>query len=152
MTLDEISFGISIGDRYDAISYSGPRVAVFSDDELREIEGGYNFRQDIDSLVPVLATKSTGYSYVPVSLLEKAAVAIDNALAKSGRVLVHCVAGMERSPLTVVYWLKTRKGFTWDEAYRHVKDRHFDTIDSTDWIRKPERKALGATYVPTCFD
>lgn len=35
--------------------------------------------------------------------------------------LVHCLGGMERSPLAIVYWLRKCHNFTYNSAYEHVQ-------------------------------
>ena len=49
--------------------------------------------------------------------LEIACDIIDNAYSNGYNILVHCQMGVERSPLTVAYWLATRYSLSLDEAY-----------------------------------
>lgn len=48
--------------------------------------------------------------------------------------LVHCMAGVERSPLTVVWYLMFAQGLTMDEAYAFVKARRPQVEDRRDWL------------------
>jgi len=53
-------------------------------------------------------------------------------------VLVHCWQGLERSPLTLVYWLMTRQDMTVAQAYAHVKQRRA-VYDRRAWLRQRDR-------------
>jgi hypothetical protein len=64
--------------------------------------------------------------------------AIDESIRK-GPVLVHCVAGIERSPLTVATWLCERQGMTLDEAYDLVIDKRFVVERRNHWLDKTTR-------------
>ncbi|HEY1295443.1 MAG TPA: dual specificity protein phosphatase [Chloroflexota bacterium] len=72
--------------------------------------------------------------------LEKLAREIDARLADGKQVLVHCWAGVERSPLTVTWWLRTRQGMTLDEAYAHIMARR-TVWDRREWMTPGARAA-----------
>ena len=60
--------------------------------------------------------------------------AISEQLSSSERkVVVHCFMGMERSVLTVVWYLHTRLGLTIDEAYEQVGRVRPIAIDHRGW-------------------
>lgn len=47
--------------------------------------------------------------------------------------LVHCMAGVERSPLTIVWYLMS-KGMTIDDAYKLVKSKRPQVEDRRQWL------------------
>ena len=53
--------------------------------------------------------------------INKALVIIEE-LVKEGPVLVHCYAGVERSPLICIAWLMKSKGLDLDDSLRYLMD------------------------------
>jgi protein-tyrosine phosphatase len=51
-----------------------------------------------------------------------------------GRLLVHCAAGVERSPLTVTWWIMATTGVAYAEAFAWVKARRAVAEDRCAWI------------------
>jgi hypothetical protein len=49
--------------------------------------------------------------------------------------LVHCGAGVERSPLTVVWWMRRRFGLGFDTSYVWLQKRRPCIADRRMWIR-----------------
>jgi len=47
---------------------------------------------------------------------------IDSAIAKGGKVFVHCAAGVSRSGTVVVAYVMWKQGVSMDDAMRHVQD------------------------------
>ena len=72
--------------------------------------------------------------HASVEQLEKAAVLIEQAWKKNVPVFVHCTMGAERSPLTVAYWLVTRHGFTWSDAYTMLMVKRQEVFNRSDWL------------------
>jgi Dual specificity phosphatase, catalytic domain len=48
---------------------------------------------------------------------------ITNSFIDKSRILIHCRGGVERSPLVVATWLRSKRGFTLDDAYKYIMDR-----------------------------
>merc|ERR1712178_449691 len=48
---------------------------------------------------------------------------IDKALAEGGKCLVHCRMGVNRSASVVLAYLMARRGFSFDQAARHISKR-----------------------------
>ncbi len=44
-------------------------------------------------------------------------------IGQTTKVLVHCQAGISRSVTLVLYWLMTRKGMTFNDAFEYIKTR-----------------------------
>lgn len=59
---------------------------------------------------------------------------IDAQLKTGKKVLVHCAAGMERSPLAIMWYLMRKKGMDLKDAYSFVKARRPMVMDSLDWL------------------
>ena len=66
--------------------------------------------------------------------LEIACDIIDNAYTNGYNILVHCQMGVERSPLTVAYWLATRYHISLDNAYRILKLQRPVVEDRRSWL------------------
>lgn len=62
-----------------------------------------------------------------------------HALTKR-KLLVHCMAGVERSPLTIVWYL-TSTGLTLDEAYALVKGKRPQVEDRRAWLEPVDESA-----------
>ncbi len=75
-----------------------------------------------------------------IDQLNAVAEVIDNALANEKikrKILVHCYAGIERSPLAIAWFLHTKRGMTLDEAYKLIKQKRPIVQDRQVWIPKP---------------
>jgi len=68
--------------------------------------------------------------------LDTLAAFINKILTESddANIVVHCAMGMERSPLTVVWYLHKYQNQTLDEAYQIVKSARESTVDRRNWI------------------
>ena len=66
--------------------------------------------------------------------LEIACDIIDNAYTNGYNILVHCQMGVERSPLTVAYWLATRYSLSLDEAYMLLQHQRPIVEDRRSWL------------------
>ena len=53
---------------------------------------------------------------------------------KYGDVLVHCLAGIERSPLAMVFYLHEYQGMSWGEAYDFVKEKRPQVQNRLQWL------------------
>jgi len=77
----------------------------------------------------------TDSDHVHFEQLDKVFTFIDAMLKTNHHVLVHCMAGIERSPLTVAYFLTKHFGITIEEAYKIVKKGRPQTQDRRHWLR-----------------
>jgi hypothetical protein len=82
-----------------------------------------------------------GFIRCEAHLLKTAHLAIDEFL-KTGPVLVHCLAGTERSPLVVATWLCERRGLPLDSAYKPIIKKR-PIIQKRDfWLSDAEESGI----------
>jgi len=76
------------------------------------------------------------YSNTVKKTLNKLATLIDKTMTDDDttKVVVHCAMGMERSPLTVVWYLHNYQDMSLDEAYQIVQAARPIAVDRRDWI------------------
>jgi hypothetical protein len=103
----------------------------------------------VDSRVPlndgetqVVKEEFGGFTRCEAHLLKTAHLAIDEIL-KRGSVLIHCLAGRERSPLVVATWLCERHGLTLDEAYELIISKRPNVERRASWLSDAERNRYG---------
>ena len=60
---------------------------------------------------------------------------IDAHLKNNNKLLVHCAAGLERSPLAIVWYLHKHLKFTIDDAYELIKKLRPQTMIRKEWLR-----------------
>ena len=89
-----------------------------------------NVAGEIESSAQIQADINPNKGHVKDNLNELVAL-IDSALSSSPdqKIVVHCAMGMERSPLTVVWYLHKKLGKTLDEAYEMVMTARESTVD-----------------------
>ena len=59
---------------------------------------------------------------------------IDKLYKKKGAILIHCLAGVERSPIICMAWLIKRKNLSYINAYEYIKSVHPDTNPMTNQL------------------
>ncbi|PWT74190.1 MAG: hypothetical protein C5B60_07085 [Chloroflexi bacterium] len=59
---------------------------------------------------------------------------IDWNWSRSGNVLIHCGAGVERSPLVVALWMCRRFAMDLDESYAWIKQHRPQVEDRRQWL------------------
>lgn len=59
---------------------------------------------------------------------------INRVLKDKNDLLIHCLAGQERSPLVVAYFLSRNFGITLEQAYKMVKKKRPQIFNRSDWI------------------
>ena len=114
----EIITGLFVGDLQDAQCFDGMIISVLPD--VHENEPARAIQ------IPFLANGR--------ATLDSTAALIDAALNLGQRVLVHCEEGCQRAPLVVAWFLKTRRGFTLDEAYELLKRQRPIVEDRRRWL------------------
>lgn len=129
-TLTHVLGNLYLGDYEVAKVFVGERICVYCDEP--EYDGPFYH-------IPILFTR-------PKSQLDRTAIAsiaqldavsdlITSILDKSEKLLVHCMGGVERSPLTVAYWLqKTGRYQTVAEAYEFLKGIRPVVANRQSWL------------------
>mgnify|MGYP001575988490 CR=1 FL=1 len=72
---------------------------------------------------------------IPISDLEYLADIIDAHWQFGERCVVHCTAGIERSPLVVAYYLHKYHNLSLDEAYAIIRGARPEILDRRGWIQ-----------------
>jgi protein-tyrosine phosphatase len=126
----QILADLYLGDAQDARHFKGIVISVHED--LGTVpEHGIH----LPILKPYDWRDPTAIAEADPKALERAAAAIHAHRGAGRRVLVHCYAGIERSPLTVAYYLH-RYGHakTISEAYDIVRSKRPIVQDRQSWL------------------
>ena len=110
---------IYVGDEQDAMAHGYTKrtnITAFLD--LRELH--------IDKKLDKEATHQ----------VEDAIIELNYLLQNGNKVLVHCHAGMDRSPFVVAYYLHTYVDMGFSDAYDLVKWKRPQTIQHWDWFKQ----------------
>ena len=131
MTYNEIIKNLFVGDMQDAILFreQGNANILCVLERLPEDEpsGAQH--------IWMLKTDSHGtYVNADKNQLDKIARLIDIHLNNNNKLLVHCAAGLERSPLAIVWYLHKYHNKTIEEAYNIVKERRPQVFDRRIWL------------------
>ena len=94
-----------------------------------------NVAGELDSSAQIQADIDPGSNSVKQNLTKLAAL-MNKVLTEDDdtKVVVHCAMGMERSPLTVVWYLHRYHDKTIDEAYEMAMDARPVVCDRREWI------------------
>lgn len=133
MALDEIWDNIYVGNIVDAKTFQGVICCVLEQTNPDVLEG--NVREDAH-MFPILDTVYGEVNMAMIELLAQFAIRTRRGRPNT-KILIHCGAGVERSPLAVAYVIfrAYRGDFRWfTEAYEMVKRKHPDTRDRSNWI------------------
>jgi protein-tyrosine phosphatase len=128
---DEILERLWLGDANDA--HQWPEAA----DALSVLEGTGPARRG-QLWLPVL-TQVEGRAIALASSLESISILITDRLAAGRRLLVHCGAGIERSPLAVAWHLVRTDPARWPtmtDAYVHIIARRPQVSDRQAWLER----------------
>ncbi|MBF6561071.1 MAG: dual specificity protein phosphatase family protein [Candidatus Binataceae bacterium] len=114
----EIITNLFVGDLQDADRFDGMIISVLPERLAAEPARAV--------MLPFLQNGS--------ATLDATAALIDAALALDLSVLVHCEEGCERAPLTVAWFLHTRRAMSIDAAYALLKRRRPIVEDRRRWL------------------
>lgn len=131
--MDEILPHLHLGDMHDAVE-AIPYMAVLCVmwDNEPNIPKGVEHIQTTDYL-------GMDEPFTLVENMDKAADWIDRRVQDGFNVLVHCAYGVERSPLTVVWYLMRHRGMDLCEAYQLVMDKHPQAQYRGGWLPQEVR-------------
>ena len=118
-----------VTDRVGITDFEGCAEAVLNDYFTINVAG------ELNSSAQVQADIDPGSGKVKKDLTKLTAL-INKVLTDNDetKVVVHCAMGMERSPLTVVWYLYTYHDKTIDEAYDMVQRARPVAVDRREWV------------------
>lgn len=126
-----------LGDFVDALTWKNTIICVMQDIQPKEPMKAY--------WIPIIRTSKPHNDDhmidgqdLNVTALQKNMMLVAETIMhheESGEpVLVHCMAGIERSPLAVVWYLHYFKDMTWDDAYDFVKEKRPEVANRMQWL------------------
>jgi len=59
---------------------------------------------------------------------------IQNHVESKTKLLVHCMGGMERSPLALTWYMHERKGMGLNDAFDYVKLKRPQALNRIQWL------------------
>lgn len=138
MTLDEVYNRIFIGNIEDSQKFQGVICCVL---EGSSIELANTKALKTSHKFPIFDPVA---AQMDMAMLEQLTQFVNRVLkGKESNILIHCAAGMERSPLAtayVLFRLFPDEFYHFEDAYKHVKEKHPDTRFRygwmPDWIRR----------------
>lgn len=132
--MNEIEPNLYLGDwrAGEAAPLSVSTLCVIETPEWQRYEG-------MSYYVPILDHDESTLAFIPpralIHKLDEACEIIDDHILNSEPLLVHCWAGIERSPLTLAYWLvKSKRQPNLDEAYKFLKSKRPIVEDRRTWL------------------
>jgi rhodanese-related sulfurtransferase len=127
----EILPNLFVGDSIAGYEFSKDKNAVVID--VRDIEIGAS-AIDAEYHYQCLFPEDDKFSHVlSIKNLDKVADLIEKSLKNGKRVIVHCGASLERSPMAIAWFLHRKADMSFRDAYSLVKSKHL-TRDITDWL------------------
>ena len=144
MTANRIIHDIWVGDLEDA--------KVWEDNLLCVLETRPDSEPERALHIPILTLrfektmmkdkdgKDTDYmihEYVDRALpvqLDAVAHVIQNHVDAGTKLLLHCGAGIERSPLALTWYMHTRAGLSLEEAFEFVKSKRPQAQNRLEWL------------------
>jgi len=132
MTQNHIIHGIFVGDIDDARKWKGNKICV-----LEKYPDDYT-QTEKSVLIPILSHEHNHLedenAEAMMPNLDLVAHVIQNHVDVGEELLVHCVGGMERSPLAVTWYLHSKLGLDLDRAFDYVKQRRPQAMNRIQWL------------------
>jgi protein-tyrosine phosphatase len=114
MTITEITPGVYVGDESACEVFDGPAICVAD----TEIQGHHCL------WIPILTYSPPLTASAKIKSLDRVTAAMRVVRKIGSPVMVHCSAGIERSPLAVAWYLHKERRISFDEAYDFVLKKH----------------------------
>mgnify|MGYP001602529208 CR=1 FL=1 len=125
-----------LGDEEDARNFDGTIICAMQEIPEDEPMGAYwipiirsNVPLNIKELIADQGAEITALRHQ----IEIACSMIEMYIDEGKDVLVHCLAGIERSPLVIVCYLHDN-GYSWDSAYEFVKKIRPQVQNRLQWL------------------
>jgi protein-tyrosine phosphatase len=132
--IDQIDEHLYLGDWQDALTFRdwGCTLCVIETHKADRYDG-------MTYYVPILDHDEYDLAIIPpralISKLDEACDILDDHALNKMDIIVHCWAGMERSPLTLAYWLvRSKRQPNLDEAYKFLKSKRPIVEDRRSWL------------------
>jgi len=124
--MDEIITGLYVGSITDAQSGNiDIKICVLNENEICP-SGTIH--------IPILKIRNNTIDYLIKENLDKIANIIDDTLKNGKKVLVFCMAGIDRSPFAVVYYLISKRNMMAHEAYNLIKQKRKMINQHWEWF------------------
>ena len=132
MTANEIIKNVWVGDIDDARKWDANKICV-----LESYPRDYLQRKN-SLLIPILSDKHEHLededAEVIMENIELVSSIIQNHIMAGEKVLVHCLGGMERSPLAVTWYLHKNAGVGLNDAFDFVKKKRPQALNRIQWL------------------
>lgn len=134
---DHITDSLWLGNIDDAMVFDGEIITC-----LQDMPKGVPKRA---LWIPIIRTSSSLNDYQLIEeqdvdvialrqQLDLVAREIEERMKVRKRTLVHCLGGIERSPLATVWWLHKYRGMSLNDAYNFVKTKRPIVMNRLEWL------------------
>ncbi len=131
MTANEIIKNVWVGDLEDAKVWEGNKICV-----LEHYPANYSPKNSV--LIPILSQEHVHLKQEDAEVLmeniDLVSSVIQNHIMAGEKVLVHCMGGMERSPLAVTWYLHKNAGVGINDAFDFVKKKRPQALNRIQWL------------------
>lgn len=128
--MNEVIPRLFVGDQVDAQQMDGKMPILNTMWDGEEMF----FPKHATHMKTLFFNRQTEITETNIPVMEAAADWIHERLSNGQHVLVHCAFGMERSPLTVLWYLMRYHKMSLDEAYSLLKKKREEVLDSREWL------------------
>ncbi len=134
---DRILGSIYLGDREDGLTFKGEIICVLQDIPKGEPKKALWIpvvRSSVTLIDDQLVAEQDEQVYAQRSNLDLIAGILEENWKKKIPILAHCIGGIERSPLVIVYWLRKYHDFTYDGAYDYIQKIRPQVLNRLIWL------------------